>query len=92
MTPRSIKIKKGYVLISFHFGDLEQFLRLCKKAGLKSPLYSKFPRNLLETIQQRSIDPNAEIRSLCLLPIVNHKGKPEEFVNPYFIKDLRDMT
>ncbi len=85
-------MKKGYVLVFFDFIDLEQLLKLCKKAGLRSPVYSRLPKTLLETIQLRGYDLKAEISTLCLLPVVFHDGKAKDFVNPYFIQDLRDMS
>jgi hypothetical protein len=91
MTPKKIKMKKGYVIVSFDFEDLQLFLTICKKAGLRSPLYKTMPKTLLETIQLRGTDLKAEISTLCLLPVVYHGGKAKEFVNPYFIQDLRDM-
>ncbi len=92
LRPKKIKMKKGYVLVTFDFTDLQLLLKLCKKAGLRSPLYRRLPKNLLETIQLRDSNPKAEISSLCLLPVVFHDGKAKDFVNPYFIQDLRDMT
>jgi hypothetical protein len=92
MRPKKIKMKKGYVLVTFDFTDLQQLLKVCKKAGLRSPLYKKIPKNLMEAIQLREIDLKAEISCLCLLPVVFHDGKAKDFVNPYFIQDLRDMT
>lgn len=92
MAPKKIKMKKGYVMVTFDFTDLQQFLKLCKKSGLRSPLYNKIPLTLLETIQQRGTDLKAEISVLCLLPIVYHDGKAKDFVNPYFIQDIRDMV
>ena len=92
LKPKKIKMKKGYVLVTFDFTDLHQFLKLCRKSGLRSPLYTRLPRTLLETIQARGYDLKAEISSLCLLPVVYHDGKAKDFVNPYFIQDLRDMT
>lgn len=92
MQPKTIKMKKGYVLVTFDFVDFNLFLKLCRKAGLRSPLYTRIPKNLLETLQLRKYDAKAEISALCLLPIVYHHGKPEDFVNPYFLQDLRDMT
>jgi hypothetical protein len=80
------------VIVTFDFTDLHQFLKLCKKSGLRSPLYSQLPKTLLETIQLRGHDAKAEISSLCLLPVVYHDGKAKDFVNPYFIQDIRDMT
>ena len=92
LRPKKIKMKKGYVLVTFDFTDLQLLLKLCKKAGLRSPLYRRLPKNLLETIQLRDSNPKAEISCLCLLPVVFHDGKAKDFVNPYFIQDLRDMT
>ena len=91
MTPRKIKLKKKYVLVIFSFTDLESFLKICKKSGLRSPLYPKIPKTLFETIQLRAYDLNAEISVLCLLPVVSHDGKAKHFVSPYFIQDLREM-
>jgi hypothetical protein len=92
MAPKQISIKKGYVLVRFTFEDLEKFLKLCRKANLQSPLYPKLPKNLMQVIQRRIQAPNAEISALCLLPIVNHKGKPGSFVHPAFVSDLADMA
>jgi hypothetical protein len=92
MAPKKIKMKKGYVIVTFDFTDLQLFLKICKKAGLRSPLYTRLPKTLLETIQLRGYDLKAEISVLCLLPVVYHDGKAKDFVNPYFIQDLRDMT
>jgi hypothetical protein len=84
-------MKKGYVLVFFNFEDLNQLLKICKKAGLRSPLFPQWPKGLLELIQLRGSDLKAEIASLCLLPVVHHSGKAKDFVNPYFIDDLRSM-
>lgn len=92
LRPKKIKMKKGYVLVTFDFTDLQQLLKICKKGGLRSPLYPRMPKTLLETIQMRAYDAKAEISALCLLPVVYHDGKAKDFVNPYFIQDLRDMT
>jgi hypothetical protein len=92
MRPQKCMMKKGYVLVFFTFEDLEQLLRLCRKAGLQSPLFPRWPRNLIGLIQLRVSDVKAEIASLCLLPVVHHSGKAKDFVNPYFVDDLRSMV
>lgn len=92
MAPKEIHSKKGYVLVRFTFQDLEKFLKLCRKSGLQSPLYSKIPKNLFQVIQRRMQAPTSEISALCLLPIVNHTGKPGSFVHPAFVSDLSDMA
>jgi hypothetical protein len=91
MRPKKIKMKKGYVLITFDFTDLQQFLKLCKKAGLRSPLYQRIPKNLLEVIQMRRYDLTAEISSFALLPVVKNHQKLRNFVNALFIQDMLDM-
>jgi hypothetical protein len=91
MKPKKIKIKKGYVLITFTFTDLDLFLKVCKKAGLRSPLYAKLPVNLIEVIQKRGYDLTAEISSFALLPVVKSHTKLRNFVNPLFIQDMLDM-
>ena len=92
LKPTKIQMKKGYVLVFLTFHDLEAMLKLAKKKGLRSPLYMKLPTTLIETIQMRSIDLKAEISTLCLLPVVHHGGKAKDFVNPYFIDDLRLLS
>ena len=89
LKPQHYKMKKGYVMVFLTFKDLETLLILCQKAGLRSPLYSKLPKTLIETIQMRGIDLKAEISTLCLLPVVHHTGKVKDFVNPYLVDDLR---
>lgn len=92
MAPRKIKMKKGYVIVSFTFDDLVLFLKVCKKKGLRSPLFPTFPKTLVDVVHKRGYDAKAEISVLCLLPVVFHEGKAKDFVNPYFIQDLRDMS
>lgn len=87
--PRMVKMKKGYVLVVFSFEDLAVFLKLCQTSGLRSPLYTKMPKTLIEMIQSRQIDLKAEISILCLLPVVKHEGRMKHFVNPAFVDDLR---
>lgn len=91
MRPKKIQMKKGYVLVTFDFRDLQQFLKLCKKAGLRSSLYPTLPKNLLEVIQMRRYDLTAEISSFALLPIIKNHKKLRNFVNPLFIQDMWDM-
>ncbi len=91
MNPRKYTMKKGYVIVTFNFQDLELFLKICSKAGLKSPLYSKMPKTLLEVIQTRNYDLKAEISSFALLPVVKSHVKLSHFVHPLFIQDMWDM-
>ena len=91
LKPKKIKMKKGYVLVTFDFRDLDQFLALCKKTGLRSPLYVRLPKTLIEVIQMRGYDLHAEISSFALLPVVKSHQKLRNFVNPLFIQDMWDM-
>jgi len=91
LKPRKIAKTKGYVLLTFTFDDLCQFLKLCKKSGLRSPLYDVFPTTLITMIQSRGYDLEAEISSLALLPVVKSHQRLKNFVHPLFIEDMRDM-
>ncbi len=88
--PRKMKLSKGYIQVFFSFHDLELLLKICKKKGVTSPLYSKVPKTLEELIQQRQISESAELSHLCLLPVVKHEG--DLLVNPCFLEDLREMA
>lgn len=89
MAPQEVKVLNGYILVVFSFRDLQTFLKICKRSGLRSPLYSPMPTTLLDVIQKRSVCLSAELSSLCLLPVVHHEGKSSSFVKPEFVKDLR---
>jgi hypothetical protein len=91
MAPKDVRIKKGYVILRFTFQDLEKLLKLCKQSKLQSPLYPKLPRNLFETIQQREFHKEAEISSLCLLPVVNHNIRVGQFIHPAFVHDIYEI-
>lgn len=91
LKPKKIKMKHGYVILTFTFEDLHLFLKLCKKAGLKSPLYAKLPKTLIEVIQCRGCDLKAEISSFALLPVVKSHQKLRNYVHPLFIQDMQDM-
>ena len=91
MKPQKIKMKKGYVIVTFTFTDLEMFLKLCRKSGLRSPLYAEMPRVLIEVIQGRGYDLKAEISTFALLPVVKSHQKLKHFVNPLFLQDMWDM-
>lgn len=89
MVPQEVKVLNGYILVVFSLQDLHTFLKICKRSGLRSPLYSRMPTTLLDVIQSRGGSVSAELSSLCLLPVVHHEGKASSFVKPEFVKDLR---
>jgi hypothetical protein len=92
MRPRDIRNAKGYVILRFTFEDLETFLRICKQAKLQSPLYTKFPRTLFDLIRTRKTDKNAELSTLCLLPIERHNNRLSQFVHPGFVQDIYEIS
>jgi hypothetical protein len=61
---------KSYVFIIYNFDNLLKILEVVKKFGIISPLYKKFPENLLDLLLLRIIDPSAELSHLVLLPLV----------------------
>ncbi len=91
LVPTKIKMKKGYVIVTFTFEDFKVFLTLCKKSGLRSPVYATMPKTLMDVIQGRSYDLRAEISTFALLPVVKSHQKLKHFVNPLFIQDMWDM-
>jgi hypothetical protein len=91
MTPRKMKMKEGYVILTFTFEDLSLFLKLCKKSGLRSPVYTKIPKNLIELLLTRQYDLKAEISCFALLPVIKNHPKSRNFVDPLFIQDMWDM-
>jgi hypothetical protein len=91
MKPQKIRMKKGYVILTFTFLDLEMFLKLCRKSGLRSPVYAEMPKTLIEVIQGRGYDLKAEISTFALLPVVKTHTKLKHFVNPLFLQDMLDM-
>lgn len=91
LKPQKIHCKKGYVIVRLTFQDLHLFLKICKKTGLRSPLYRKMPTTLLEILQTRGYDSKAEISSFALLPVVKCHEKLSNFVSPLFVQDMWDM-
>jgi len=91
MTPRKIQMKDGYLILTFTFEDLTLFLKLCKTSGLRSPVYTKIPKNLMGLLLTRQYDLKAEISSFALLPVVKSHPNVRNFVDPLFIQDMWDM-
>jgi hypothetical protein len=90
LPPRKEDNHLNYILLNYTFEDFNKFLRICKRSGLKSPLYKKLPSTLLECIQNRDVDMKAEISHLCLLPVIpDFQGR--NFVHPSFLKDMKMM-
>ena len=90
LRPKKEQIQVNYVILHYNFEDFHTFLRVCRQSGLRSPLYKKPPRTLMESIRSRSVNKKAEISHLCLLPVIqDFQGKL--FVHPAFLQDMKDM-
>lgn len=97
MKPKKFKMKKGYVIVTFTFQDLEQFLKICRKSDLHSPLYSKMPKTLLDVIQTRGYDLKAGDLQLRTSPCCQEPHQTEKLcqssLHPRYVgyvKDFRD--
>lgn len=90
LPPKREDNHNNYIILNYTFDDFKKFLKICKKAGLVSPVYKTLPRTLMEAIKERDMSSDAEISHLCLLPVIpEFSGK--SFVHPAFVKDMRDM-
>lgn len=92
IAPQKVIQSGSYINVIYTFDDLDIMLKQMKRAGLISPLYIAFPKNLQELIMNRipaaSLGPEkaVEISHLALLPVVEHSG--ETFIDPYFMADM----
>lgn len=91
LVPRSVQVQKGYVMLFYTLDDFHAFLKICKKQKIKSPLYEKMPKTLMNSILTRLFLPDAEISALCLLPVVKDHRKPSNFVHHSFLEDMKKM-
>lgn len=91
LKPSSIKMREDYVMVFLTFQDFEVFLKICKSAGIESPLFSKPPLTLSDAIHKRAYDSTAEISHLCLLPIVSHSPNMS-FVSREFLEDIWEIA
>lgn len=81
-------IKNGsYVFVVYDFRDLEKLLDILRYHRIKSKLYDKFPRTLMELIFNRKDTESSEISGLALLPIVEHNPS-NPFIDPHLISDM----
>lgn len=83
ITPKNILQSDTYINIVYSFEDLEVFLRHIKSFGLKSPLYSVFPKSIQDLILNRRMTESAEVSHLVLLPLL-----PTITINSYFLADI----
>ena len=89
LKPKKILNSGGYITLTYSFEDLEKFLKLSKKGGVRSSLYPKLPITLMELLRNRKVGTGAEVEILCLLPnLYGHRCKGSLF-RKEFISDLK---
>ena len=90
MDPKAVLSSGDYVSLVFDERQLIQFLRICKKSGLKSPLYLEMPTDICTLLFKRLPDPSAEITHLCALPLVDTLDN-HSYVSKDFLNDIRGI-
>lgn len=91
LVPTKILESNGYVSVILNFEDLECFLRVCKRCGLQSPAYTKFPLNLFSLIRNRKVLDTTEIEILGLFPVVRTLTKRARYMREDFVKDMESV-
>ena len=92
IAPQKVTQSGSYINAIYSFDDLQAMLAIMKRAGLRSPMYVTFPKNLTELIMNRvatsaiSSDKAAEISHLALLPVVAQAA--DTLMDPYFVADM----
>ena len=80
--PFRIHLRGSYVLLQYTFEQLEEIISLVEPFCRILPLYTVFPRTIMDLIQNRN-KTQGEISTLCLLPL-----EPMQ-ISPDFIGDLQ---
>ncbi len=92
MKPNKILESNGYVSVVFDFDDLHQMLRECKRMGLSSPVYDKFPTDLMSLLRNRKFLDTTEIEILGLLPVVREfHPKRRVYVREDLLRDMEKL-
>ena len=91
LTPRKIIESSGYVSVVLHFDDLERFLQVCKRSGLQSPAYTRFPLTLIALIRDRKLLDTTEVEILGLFPVVRTLTKRARYMREDFVKDMESL-
>jgi hypothetical protein len=89
MKPRSVVNSHGYITLTFSFEDLEKFLKIAKKGGIRSTVYPKVPVTLLELLRERKLNTGAEVEILCLLPNLYGQRCKGSLFRKEFISDMK---
>jgi hypothetical protein len=83
ITPLHVIHADGYINLVYTFEDLLNLLRLIKKEGLTSPLYTMIPTTLEELILKRKPVAGSEIQGLALLPLDYYSMKHPVIQNEF---------
>jgi hypothetical protein len=92
MKPKKIIESNGYVSAVFDFDDLVQMLKECKRMGITSPVYEKFPTDLMSLLRNRKLLDTTEIEILALLPVVKEfPPKRRIYVRDDLLRDMEKL-
>jgi hypothetical protein len=89
MKPKNVVNSHGYVTLTFSFEDLEKFLKLAKKGGIRTTVYPKPPTTLTDLLRDRKLNTGAEIEILCLLPNLYGQRCKGSLFRKEFIYDMK---
>jgi hypothetical protein len=83
IAPQKVLQTGSYINVIYTFDDLHAMLKIMKRGGLVSPLYTAFPKTLTELVMTRTPTDTCEISHLSLLPVITGLA-----IDPYFIADM----
>jgi hypothetical protein len=64
---------------------------VCKKSGVRTTLYPKFPLTLDALLHTRKLYDTTEIEILGLFPVVRTLGKRNKYMREDFLKDMESL-
>jgi hypothetical protein len=67
--PNKTIVNGTYHAFMYSLVDLECILYILRLNALKTPLYDTVPGTLADLILRRKLEPVAEVRDICLLPV-----------------------
>lgn len=69
---KTIKVgsAEGYIMIQYSFRDIIRFLDIMRRAGVRTPFYTKVPRSIEDLLLLRLHKASTEMTHLCILPVV----------------------
>jgi hypothetical protein len=78
----------GYIMVQYSFTDLLHFLDIMRRAGVRTPFYTKFPRAIEDLLLRRLHKLSTEMTHLCILPVV----RPAPIVSRDLASDIESMV